>query len=106
MTPTKLLIGQIAVVFAIVVSSVWAATQWCAHMLGHQPPLGAPWFVAAGWPIYKPWKVFEWWFHFDAYAPEVFDKAGVLAGAITVGNVGPFGCPFGRPVLITIRPSG
>ncbi|TIV20459.1 MAG: conjugal transfer protein TraG, partial [Mesorhizobium sp.] len=28
-----------------------------------------------------PWKLFEWWFHFDAYAPEVFDKAGTLAGA-------------------------
>ncbi|MFB9984308.1 conjugal transfer protein TraG [Mesorhizobium newzealandense] len=81
MTPTKLLIGQIVVVFAIAVLGVWTATQWCAHMLGHQPQLGAPWFVAAGWAIYKPWKLFEWWFHFDAYAPEVFDKAGALAGA-------------------------
>ncbi|UVC15137.1 conjugal transfer protein TraG [Mesorhizobium onobrychidis] len=81
MTPTKLLIGQIAVVFAIVILGVWAATQWCAHMLGHQSPLGAPWLVAAGWPIYEPWKLFEWWFQFDAYAPEVFDKAGALAGA-------------------------
>ncbi|RRH93268.1 conjugal transfer protein TraG [Mesorhizobium tamadayense] len=80
MTPTKLLIGQIAVVFAIVIIGIWAATQWCAHMLAHQPPLGSPWFVAAGWPIYKPWKLFEWWFQFDAYAPEVFDKAGILAG--------------------------
>lgn len=81
MTPTKLLVGQIAVVFAIVILGVWAATQWCAHMLGHQPPLGTPWFVVAGWPIYKPWKLFEWWYHFDPYAPEVFDKAGALAGA-------------------------
>src|SRR5690242_14504078 len=81
MTPTKLLIGQIALVFVIVVVGVWAATQWCAHMLGYQSPLGAPWLVAAGWPIYKPWKLFEWWFHFDAYAPEIFDQAGVLAGA-------------------------
>lgn len=81
MTPTKLLVGQIALVFAIVVVGVWAATQWCAHMLGYQPQLGAPWFVAAGWRIYKPWKLFEWWFHFDAYAPEIFDQAGALAGA-------------------------
>ncbi|WP_192182965.1 conjugal transfer protein TraG [Mesorhizobium amorphae] len=81
MTPTKLLIGQIAVVFAIVILGVWAATQWCAHMLDHQPPLGGPWFAVGSWPIYKPWKLFEWWFHFDAYAPEVFDKAGMLAGA-------------------------
>jgi type IV secretion system protein VirD4 len=81
MTPTKLLIGQIAFVFAIVILGVWAATQWCAHMLGYQPPLGEPWFVAGVWPIYKPWKLFEWWFQFDAYAPEVFDRAGMLAGA-------------------------
>ncbi|AMX99042.1 conjugal transfer protein TraG [Mesorhizobium ciceri] len=81
MTPTKLLIWQIAVVFAIVILGVWAATQWCAHMLGHQPSLGTPWFVVAGWPMYEPWKLFEWWYHFDAYAPEVFDKAGALAGA-------------------------
>ncbi|MDX8432757.1 conjugal transfer protein TraG [Mesorhizobium abyssinicae] len=81
MTPTKLLIGQIAVVFAIVILGVWTSTQWCAHMLGYQSPLGVPWFVVAGWPIYKPWKLFEWWFHFDAYAPEIFDQAGALAGA-------------------------
>ncbi|MET3591813.1 type IV secretion system protein VirD4 [Mesorhizobium shonense] len=81
MTPTKLLIGQIAIVFAIAILGVWAATQWCAHMLGYQPRLGVPWFVVADWPIYKPWKLFEWWFHFDAYAPEIFDQAGALAGA-------------------------
>ncbi|TGT71787.1 MULTISPECIES: conjugal transfer protein TraG [unclassified Mesorhizobium] len=81
MTPTKLLVGQIALVFVIVVVGVWTATEWCAQMLGYQPQLGAPWFVAAGWRIYKPWKLFEWWYHFDAYAPEVFDKAGALAGA-------------------------
>ncbi|RWQ22744.1 conjugal transfer protein TraG [Mesorhizobium sp.] len=81
MTPTKLLIGQIIVVFAIVLLGVWASTQWCAHMLAYQEQLGAPWFLAAGWPIYTPWKLFVWWFQFEAYAPEVFDKAGMLAAA-------------------------
>ncbi|CDX57950.1 Conjugal transfer protein TraG [Mesorhizobium plurifarium] len=81
MTPTKLLVSQVAIVFTIVILGVWGATQWCAYMLGHQPALGAPWFVAADWPIYKPWKLFEWWFHFDAYAPEIFDQAGMVAGA-------------------------
>ncbi|WP_442755617.1 conjugal transfer protein TraG [Methylocystis sp. JAN1] len=81
MTPTKLLIGQIAVVFAIVILGVWAATQWCADMLGYQPQLGAPWFVVLGWPVYEPWKLFDWWYHYEAYAPEIFDKAGMLAGA-------------------------
>lgn len=81
MTPTKVLIGQIAVVFAFVIFGVWTATQWCAQTLDYQSQLGSPWFVVAGWPIYKPWQLFGWWFHFDAYAPEVFDKAGALAGA-------------------------
>lgn len=79
MTPTKLLIGQIAVVFAIVILGVWAATQWCADMLGYQAQLGAPWFVLFGRPVYEPWKLFEWWYFYEAYAPEVFDKAGMLA---------------------------
>ncbi|WP_163266309.1 conjugal transfer protein TraG [Chelativorans alearense] len=84
MTPTKLLIGQIAVVFAIVVLGVWAATQWCADMLGYQAQLGAPWFVLFGWPVYDPWKLFEWWYFYEAYAPEVFKKAGMLAAASSI----------------------
>jgi type IV secretion system protein VirD4 len=79
MTPTKLLIGQIAVVFAIVILGVWTATQWCADMLGYQAQLGSPWFVLFGWPVYEPWKLFPWWYHYEAYAPEVFDRAGMLA---------------------------
>jgi len=81
MTPTKLLIGQIAIVLAIVILGVWAATQWTAGRLGYQAQLGSPWFVLFGWPIYEPWKLFTWWYHYEAYAPEVFDKAGMLAGA-------------------------
>lgn len=81
MSPTKLLIGQIFVVFAIVVAGVWAATQWCAAMLGYQPQLGLPWFELFGMPVYRPWAIFLWWYHFEAYAPHVFDKAGIVAGA-------------------------
>jgi type IV secretion system protein VirD4 len=81
MSPTRLLIGQILIVFAIVIFGVWAATQWCAAMLGYQSQLGPAWFTAVGTPIYKPWAIFPWWFHYEAYAPHVFDKAGMLAGA-------------------------
>jgi hypothetical protein len=45
MTPTRLLIGQILIVFAIVVLGLWAATQWAASMLAYQPQLGRPWFI-------------------------------------------------------------
>jgi len=81
MTPTKLLIGQILIVFAIVIAGVWAATQWAAAELGYQAQLGAPWLVLFGTPIYQPWKLFEWWYAYEAYAPHIFDRAGMLAGA-------------------------
>ena len=79
MTPTKLLIGQILMVIAIMVLGVWASTQWVASTLAHQPELGAAWFGLGGFPVYRPWSLFLWWYHFEAYAPEVFDRAGALA---------------------------
>ena len=81
MTPTKLLIGQILTVVAIVAAGVWAATQWAGSMLGYQAALGLPWFWVSETPFYRPWAIFVWWYHYDAYAPDVFDKAGALAGA-------------------------
>jgi type IV secretion system protein VirD4 len=81
MTPTKLLIGQILIVFAIVLFGLWAATQWAASMLGYQPQLGLPWFQLGELPVYRPWSLFAWWYHYEAYAPDVFDKAGTLAAA-------------------------
>jgi len=53
-TPTNLLVGQILVVFAIVIAGLWAATQWCAAMLGYQPQLGEAWFSLFGTPVYRP----------------------------------------------------
>lgn len=81
MTPTKLLIGQIFIVFAIVIAGVWTATQWAAAMLAYQPELGGPWVTVGGVPLYRPWSLFDWWYHFEAYAPAVFKKAGALAAA-------------------------
>jgi len=80
-TPTKLLVGQILVVFAIVIAGVWLATQWTAAQLAYQPQLGPAWFTLFDRPVYRPWSIFPWWFHYEAYAPRVFDKAGMLAGA-------------------------
>ncbi|HDP4059729.1 TPA: conjugal transfer protein TraG [Pseudomonas aeruginosa] len=81
MQGTNVLFGQIAVVFGIVIAGVWGATQWTAAALGYQLRLGSPWFDLLGRPIYHPWKLFEWWFFFGAYAPEVFDTGGAIAGA-------------------------
>src|SRR3546814_12007865 len=37
--------------------------------------------MAGDTPVYRPWSIFPWWYHYDAYAPHIFDKAGMLAGA-------------------------
>ena len=79
MTPTKLLIGQILIVFAIVIAGVWCATEWCAAELGFQARLGMPWFVILGTPFYYPGRLFEWWYAYDAYAPVLFNRAGGIA---------------------------
>jgi type IV secretion system protein VirD4 len=81
MTPTRLLIGQIIVVFAIVLAGLWFATEWAAWKLAWQPELGSPWFFFGHWPVYGPWAIFPWWYHFDAYAPHIFVCAGAIAGA-------------------------
>ncbi|MBV5270333.1 MAG: conjugal transfer protein TraG, partial [Afipia sp.] len=78
MTPTKLLIGQILVVFTIVIAGVWFATQWAAAALAYQPELGSPWLIIGDVSVYRPWELFVWWHHFDAYAPHVFDRAGAI----------------------------
>jgi len=79
MTPTRLLIGQIFLVFAIVISAVWFATQWTAAELGYQARLGPAWFEFGGYPVYVPWRLFEWWYAYEAYAPGVFNRAGAMA---------------------------
>lgn len=66
MTPTKLLTGQILVVFAIVLLGVWAATQWAAAQLAYQSELGTPWFRLGDLPVYYPWALFPWWYHYEA----------------------------------------
>ncbi|PRD41588.1 conjugal transfer protein TraG [Phyllobacterium phragmitis] len=75
----RILWGQIAVVFTIVLVMTWAATQWVAFRLGFQPQLGAPWFELAGLPVYYPPAFFWWWFSFDAYAPAIFVEGGIIA---------------------------
>ena len=84
MTGTRILIGQILVVFTIIIAGLWLATQFTAEELGHQRALGKPWFDVGGQPVYKPWRLFQWWYAYDAYAPEVFARGGL----ITIGGAG------------------
>ncbi len=81
MTAAKILWGQILAVTLIIVTSVWAATQWTASALGFQAELGQPWFSFWSHPIYRPYDLLWWWFSFDAYAPQVFGTGGLIAAS-------------------------
>jgi len=88
LTATKILWGQIFVVFAIVLATVWAATQWTAWRLGFQPQLGLPWFELAGLPVYLPPIFFWWWYRFDAYAPSIFLEGAAIAVSGGFASIG------------------
>ena len=81
MNGTSVLFGQVLTVFSIVVAGTWGATQWVAAHLGYQLRLGSPWFDCLGVLVYHPWRLFEWWYWYDAYAPHVFLKGGAIAAA-------------------------
>lgn len=88
MSATKILWGQIAVVFLIVLTTTWGATEWVAWRLGFQPQLGTPWFSLAGFPFYYPPAFFWWWFSYEAYAPPIFVEGAVIAasgGFLSIG---------------------
>ncbi|RWQ75665.1 MAG: conjugal transfer protein TraG [Mesorhizobium sp.] len=81
MSATKILWGQITVVFLIVLATTWGATQWTAWRLGFQPQLGAPWFELAGVPFYYPPAFFWWWYFYEAYAPPIFVEGACIAAS-------------------------
>ncbi|WP_321489047.1 IncP-type conjugal transfer protein TraG [uncultured Hyphomonas sp.] len=75
------LLWQIILVLLVVLLALWCATEWTAWSLGWSPRLGEPLFVILDMPVYVPWAFFGWWYSFDAYAPEVFDRGGLIAGS-------------------------
>ena len=60
--------------FAIVLAAMWGATQWTAAAHGYQAALGPVWFVVSDLPVYLPWRLFEWWYAHDAYAPHCSNR--------------------------------
>lgn len=81
MSATRILWGQILVVFALTLAGVWAGTQWTAHALGYQAQLGGSWFSVSGAPVYPPYAIFWWWFSYEAYAPRIFETGGMIAAS-------------------------
>ncbi len=81
MSATKILWGQIIIVFAIVLATMWIATEWTAWRLGFQPELGRPWFEVLRFQIYLPPAFYWWWFAYDAYAPQIFIEGATIAAS-------------------------
>jgi type IV secretion system protein VirD4 len=69
------------VVLMVALLGVAFATQWTAAALGYQSQLGTPSLMAFGVAIYPPWRLFQWWYFYNAYAPGVFLRGGALAAA-------------------------
>jgi type IV secretion system protein VirD4 len=82
------LAGQIVLVFAIAALGVSLATQWTAAALGYQLRLGAPWFLLFGTPMYYPWRLFQWWYFYNAYAPGIFLHGGGIAACSGIASAG------------------
>ncbi len=96
MSGTSILWGQITAAIVILLLALWSATQYVAYALGYQAQLGAPITQLFGFPIYWPWKYFEWVYFYDPYAPEIFTRAMyfVYFGAFFL---------FGVLVVLSIR---
>ena len=88
MSPQSIIIVQIIIVFVTIICAVWYATAWVAAELAYNAYLGPAWFTVRDTPVYYPWRLFEWWYAFDAYAPQVFSKGGMIAaGGSFIGAV-------------------
>jgi type IV secretion system protein VirD4 len=85
MVPGRIYVGQVVLILGIVIAATWSATQWVASSLSHQVELGQMWFTIYGYHIYAPWRLFEWWLVYDAYAPDVFVRSGMIvaSGAVS-----------------------
>jgi len=79
---------------ALLLLSLWAATQYVAHQLSDQRALDPPLYVVAGYRLYAPTQIVVWWWAYyrHAEAKPVFDRAAyiVIAGSclsVTVAAV-------------------
>lgn len=81
MGPSGVLFGQVLIAFAIIALGMWCGTQWVAAELGYQMRLGAPWFLFQGFPVYYPWRLWEWWYVYESYAPAIFNRGGAIVAS-------------------------
>ncbi len=72
---------------ATIAGGLWIATQWVAAQFDYDPYLGLAWFSVFETPVYYPWRLFEWWYAFHAYAPEIFRTGGKIVVGATFASI-------------------
>jgi type IV secretion system protein VirD4 len=85
---TGVLAGQVALVLGVTTLGVALATQWTASALDYPSRLGEPWFLLLGVPVYYPWRLFQWWYLYNAYAPDIFQHGGAIAASSGLAATG------------------
>jgi len=83
--------------------TTWYATQWVAFQFDYDAYLGTGLFSVGTHTVYAPWSLFPWWYQFDAYAPQVFNKGGQIAAGGLIEDKGVF---LGRTKQDYIRHDG
>jgi len=81
MGSSGVLFGQVMIVFAIIAIGMWCGTQWTAAELGYQIRLGMPWLRIHQLPIYYPWRLWQWWYAYESYAPAIFNRGGAIVAS-------------------------
>ncbi len=87
MSSQAILYGHILSVLATIAGGLWIATQWVAAQFDYDPYLGPAWFSVFETPVYYPWRLFEWWHAFHAYAPEIFRTGGKIVVGATFASI-------------------
>ena len=60
------------------------ATQLYAWLQAYHPALGQPWLLVSGWPVYAPWKLAQWAWHWALVQPQPFTWPALLVVGLTV----------------------
>ena len=87
MSPQAILYGHILSALATIAENLWIATQWVAVQFDYDPYLGPAWFSVFKTLVYYSWRLFEWWYAFQAYAPAIFRTGGKIVVGATFASI-------------------
>ena len=81
MTPTKFLIGQIIVGFAVAIGGLWFATNGPLGIWAISARLGRPGSIFSRCPVYRPWACSSGGMPMTLMRRRLFNEAGAIAAS-------------------------